>query len=312
MTDEPRERIDPVEEPDDTPAPVVTDSGVYGTPAPRVTLRDLEQTRYRGSATWLTGAVTVFAIAVAVWLMAFTTAQVTSPPVAGALIGRGIEAITGLESHLVLHEREIRIAAAAAPGADAPVAVPGFEVRGASLTRAQVEAGGPAEWHAALLDAAAEAVRRDGIDALALTDQATGGGWFSNAGGARLVMHVLSDSNHGVAVTLSWAAGIAAVAFGALVLYGGHGVGRLQALGVGLVLAAVPVGVTGLLSVLLIGFAGSDGSPLAETVSGMAGEVARAPLRNASTFGFLGLAIAVPALLARLILDRREPGLAAE
>lgn len=291
---------------DPPPAPVVSEEGVFGTPR-QMTVRDLERTRYRGSRPWLPMVVLAFALATAAWLTAFTTAQVTGPAVALPVIGRGLEALTGLESLLVMHQQEIEIAAAAATTPDAPVAVPGFEVRGATLARADVQAGGPAGWYPVLLDASAAAIHRDGIEVLALTNQATGGGWFSTPGGTRLLMHTLSDTNRGRAVFGSWLFGALALVLGGLVVLAGNSLGRFQALGVGLVLAAIPVAAGGLLGIAVVAFAGSDGSPLAETVSSMAGEVARAPLRNAITLAGLGLVIAVPALAARLVIDRMPP-----
>ncbi|MDP2327307.1 MAG: hypothetical protein Q8M79_04390 [Dehalococcoidia bacterium] len=308
-SDAPEEREASEDRFDPPPAPVVTEEGVYGTPR-QMTVRDLERTRYRGSRPWLATVVLAFALATAAWLTAFTTAQVTGPAVAIPVIGRGLEALTGLEALLVLHQQEIKIAAAAAPAPDAPVAVPGFEVRGATLTRAGVQAGGPADWYPVLLDASATAIHRDGIEVLALTNQATGGGWFSTPGGTRLLMHTLSDTNHGRAVFGSWLMGALALVLGGLVVLAGNSLGRIQALGVGLVLAAIPVAAGGLLGIAVVAFAGSDGSPLAETISSMAGEVARAPLRNAITLAGLGLVIAVPALAARLILERMPEPLA--
>ena len=85
-----------------------------------------------------------------------------------------------------------------------------------------------------------------------------------------------------------------------------------QSRGVGLVLAAVPVGVAGLAGMGLVAFAGSDGSALADSLSAMAAELARPPFRNALTLSFAGLAIAVPALIVRMVVERLQPDPLAE
>ncbi len=293
--------------PEPPPAPVYTDEGILGTVPERVTLRDLERSRYGDSSPWLATAVLAFAAATALWLATFTAAQVTGAAVAIPTIERGVEAFTGLRELLVLHEQEIGVAAAAAPADDTPIPVPGFEVPGVALTSVEALTGTPESWHASLRRAAAESVHRNGIDALALTPEATHGGWFSTPGGARAVMHLLSDSNHGLAVLISWPLGLIALALGVLVVLSARSLGRIQALGVGLFLAAIPVAVLGLAGMGLVAFVGSDGSPLADTFAEMAGAVARAPLRNALTMLGAGLLVSLPALAARTVLDRMQP-----
>lgn len=313
--DAPEEPLEPMPPPVrpryDPPAPVVMEEGVFGTPPSRMTLDDLERTRYHGSAPWISAAVIGFALAVMVWLAAYSAAQATGPTVALPVLERAVESLTGLRGLVTVQEPAIR-AAATAGDADAPIIVPGFEVPGVALTRAQVQEGSPDDWYASLLRASAEAVRQGGVEALAFSPDAETGGWFSTPGGARLLARMLSEDNHNRATMLLWPSAIASLLLGTLVFVAGHGLGRLQALGVGLVLAAVPVGVAGLAGMGIVAFAGSDGSPLANSLSAMAAELARTPFRNAITLAFAGLAIAVPALIVRFVVERLQPDPLAE
>lgn len=291
------------------PAPVVMDDDYEQYPLPRASLRDLERQRPRSDTPEFGArlAAVGLTLVAAAWLLAFTAQQVTSPGVALPVIQRGVDALTGLPALVVMHEEAIRTAAAQAPEPDSPVPVPGFEVQGIALTRAEVAAGGPAEWHRLLRERTALAIRQDGsISILAISGEPVDEGVFSTSGGVRRVMENLSESNHSTAGTVAWPLGLVALGFAALVLVFGGPFSRFTLAGFALFVAAVPVALAGLLAMGVVAFAGSDGSAIADDFHGMAATLARAPLTNALVLGGAGLLIAIPGWLAGAIFDRSQ------
>ncbi len=296
--------VEPEYEFESAPAPVVTDEGVYGTLPPRVTtvgrLRDYDRRESPPRDQWTRVAAGMLAMAVGLWLVLYSAAQVTGPAVAVPAIERVVESMTGLRPLLGLHEGEIRAAL------DDPAVIPGFQVEGVALSRAEVQAGDADEWHSTLLNRTAEAIYRDGPEVLSGGEELTGQGAFSTPGGARLLMRTLSEANHGRATLPLWPVGLVALASAAAVLALGSAFGRFSALGFALLVGAVPPILAGVLGVGLVAFIGSDGSALAQETSALAGDLVRAPIRNGMTVLVLAVVIIIPARVAGAIFARSQ------
>ncbi len=283
---------------DDRPAPVVSEEGTFGT-LPRSPRPFERGGGGRGASLWIVG--TVFAVLATVWLIALSASQLTDARVALAVHERGLAALTEIDALLALHVDDIVVAASGS----AEVTLPGFPVPGVTLTAAEAATGDAGIMRDALLARAAALVYEGGLEVMNDPDGlpiATS--TFSTAGGVRRVMELLSATNHERAGLVLWPAGIAALVAAAGLLALGRGPGRLIALGVALTAAGVMVLLfAGLIKVVVV-VAGSDGSTLAEAFAAMARTLTWLPARNALLLGAGGLAIVVPALVARVILDR--------
>lgn len=287
------------------PAPVVTDQGVYGTlPAPGMTLarlRDYERPQRPAREQWTRVAALVLALSMGLWLVLASASQATSQAVAIPAIERTVESMTGLEGLLELHADAIRA------GSEDPAVIPGFSATGVSLSRQEVQAGEPGQWHALLLERTASAIYHDGPGILSDGSEQSGAGTFSTTGGARLLMQTLSETNHGRSSLLLWPLGLVVLASAAAVLALGRAFARFATLGFTLLVAAVPALLVAVLGMGLVAFIGSDGSGLAQETNGLASDIVRTPLRNGVTLAVVGLVILILARIAGAVFARSRP-----
>lgn len=251
-------------------------------------------------------AATALAVASGLWLLALAASQVTGPTVAVPFLARTIAALGDVPSLLALHEPQVR-AAASRGGGEAPIAVPGFPVPGATLPRALARDGRPEEWAALLLSRAGEAAYERGPAVFATGDGAGSGGLFSTSRWVRVVMALMSSSTHAIARLAAWGLGLAALALGVLVLATVDGMRRFVTLGLALVggaaIAAI-AGFAGLAVAMVLGASG--GSAFVGEVGGLIRGVAWAPEYNAAWMALAGIALAAPAAAAVAWLARED------
>jgi hypothetical protein len=285
-------------------APVATEHGMFGTPpSPLLDEFDGLGSGTRRVAAWLIGIL--LAAAIALWLVALSASQATSELVALPAIERGIVALTDLDALLVAQSDEL----AAQAAAGGPVVVGGFPIRDLAIPVSEVMAGGELDidrLRAALLSRSALRVRASGVAAFEGGDEiAVGASMFSFGGGVKTLLEALSSDNHSTASVWLWPLGAACLALGALLLAAGSGFARFTALGVAMIIAAVPVALGSLALRLAVDVAAPGGGDLiVDEFVAIARQFTALPLRNALWTLAGGAAIVVPSLVLNAVFDR--------
>jgi len=275
-----------------TPAPVVTDEGVYGTlPDRERVFREYrrEERPWRDTLVRLAGMA--FAVAGGLWLALFSASEATSEQVARPALEALVETMVGLPGLLEVHEATIADATgdAEVPGYPLPVTIPAADVD-----------AGPVRWREVILEQTSALLYVEGPEAFG---ESEGGGTFSTSGGTRLLMSNLTESRHASFAFLVWPLGIAAVVAAIAIVAVGSAFLRFSALGLATATAAIPSIVVGALAWAIITFVGSDGSALAEQGHEIASDLAWLPIRNGVTFLVAGLTVALGARVASAVFN---------
>ncbi|MEX2081413.1 MAG: hypothetical protein WEC33_07325, partial [Dehalococcoidia bacterium] len=239
----------------------------------------------------------------------YSLKQQAAEPAATNVLEEGIAATTDID--LLLAEELPALRERAAEGDDALLAVPGFPIA-VFLTANEVLSLEEEEIRARLLSEAASVVYVQGFDAF----DATGSQslpFFSAEGMAYRLMDRLDARTEDRAGLLSLVLAAAAAGAGVLVFAMGDGLGRFRALGLPLVLGAIP----GILATLLfkglfsaLGGGDSYSSDLLTIVNALADVALRNYVIVASLGGFTIAIGSLLALLDRRLLGSRAPNLA--
>ena len=291
---------------EDGPAPVATEQGMFGQPP--VVVEALEESGAgagRRLLLWLVGAL--LAAAAALWLTVLTVAQATAEEGALGALERSVAALTDLEALLDLQLEAVQEQADAGAAKLAP---PGFPIRDTAVQTSEVQREDGTidrlRLRDELLRIGASRVYMRGVDAFREGDAAPQrASRLSLSGGIRALLNGLSSDNHDTAVVWLWPLGGACLLLGALLLALSAGFGRFLALGVALVVAAIPVLLAGLVARVALEFvdAGPDDRLAAEFVA-IGRHLAGLPVRNALWLGAAGIALALPAALLGALFDR--------
>ncbi len=287
------------------PAPVVTEAGEYGQ-LPALYEDDPElygggEGDLRRSLTWT--AAVALAVVGALWALAFTAERATSPSIALPFHERSIEALTGLEGLLLIHEDRIRDTAEGAAPPET-IDVPGYPVQGIGLAASEVHGEERDTWHALLLARSAEAAYQDGLAIFHEDGAPEIGGIFTTSGAIARIVNTLSADRHAQASRAAELLGYGALALIAATVLVGRGVQRFVAVGGALVAAAGLVALGGLLAMAAVAFLTPGNSALADEFTSMANELARMPLRAALYLGAGGILILLPAAIVGYVLSR--------
>jgi hypothetical protein len=286
------------------PAPVATEQGMFGTPpSPLLDEFDGLGGGTRRVAAWLMGVL--LAGVIALWLVVLSASQATSETVALPAIERGIVALTDLDALLAVQSEQL--AAQAATGE--PVVVGGFPVRDLAVPASEAMTDGAFDLdllRAAVLGRSALRVYASGVAAFEGGDEiAEGASIFSFGGGVKTLLESLSSDNHSTASVWLWPLGAACLALGALLLAAGSGFTRFTALGVALIVAAVPVALGSLALRLIVDVAAPGGGDvIVDEFVAIARQFTALPLRNALWTLGGGIAIVVPSLVLNAVFDR--------
>jgi len=302
-------RDEPPVDPSDHPAPVVTETGTFGTLPEDEPLPDLGGDGWLRSLALRTVSFALFVVAAA-WLLVLSAHQVTDRVVAIPALERGVAALTELDALLLMH-RDAIAAAGASRAADpvARVEVPGFPIAAATLTAVEARDLGAEEQRALVLERAATAIYERGVDAL-LVDGGTAvdAGMLSAEGFAGRLLSALTAGTHERVGEWLRVIGLVAIGLAAGVLLLGRGFGRFGALALPL-LGAAALGVAAAFALrLAAAVAGGEGD-LANELSAIAQGLAWTPARNASWFAAAAAAVALPAMLGGLLLGARDDDL---
>lgn len=307
VTGEGRARRD--DPPGDTgsPAPVVTDQGAYGD-LPRLyeeyeELGAGDESDWRRSLTWI-GAVAL-AIIGAAWALTFTAERATSPTVALPFHERAIEALTGLDGLLVVHEDAIRDTAEGAAPPET-IDVPGFPVRGIGLAAFEVHEEDRETWHALLIERSARAAYRDGLAIFHDESAPETGGIFTTSGSIARMVDTLSEDRHAQAERASTLIAYVVLALVAAVALAGRGTQRFVAVGGSLIAAAGLVAIGGLITMAAVALLAPSGGTLADEFTSMATTLARMPLWAALYLAIGGGLILIPAAVMSYVLRAFE------
>lgn len=278
---------------------------MIGTPPPSPSLDQFDDLGggTRRVAAWLIGIL--LAGAVALWLVVLSASQATSTTVALPAIRRGIVALTDLDALLEVQSEELAAQAAAGEA----ITVGGFPIREVAVPAGEVTAGGEFDLgrlREAVLSRSARRVYASGVAAFEGGDEiAAGASIFSFSGGVKTLLNALSSDNHSTAAVWLWPLGAACLALGALLLAAGAGFGRFIALGIALIVAAVPVALGSLALRLVVDVAAPGGGDLiVDEFVAIARQFTALPLRNALWMLGGGVAIVVPSLVLNAVFDR--------
>ncbi len=289
----------------ETPAAAVaTEHGMIGTPpAPPLERFDDPGGGARRMAAWLIAVL--LAAAVALWLVVLSASQATSEAIALPAIERGIVALTGLDALIEVQGEQLAAQAAAGEA----VSVGGFPVREIAIPAGEVTVDGEFDrerLREAVLSLSARRVYASGVAAFEGGEEiAAEASMFSFAGGIKTLLEALSSDNHSTASVWLWPLGAACLVLGALLLAAGAGFGRFIALGVVLIVAAVPVALGSLALRLAVDVAAPGGGDLiVDEFVAIARQFAALPLRNALWTLGGGVAILAPSMVLNALFDR--------
>ncbi|MSQ41840.1 MAG: hypothetical protein EXR65_02235 [Dehalococcoidia bacterium] len=233
------------------------------------------------------------AIAVALWLGAFSLAQASSERVALPALERTAAALTQLDALVELHAQTLQEAADSGATALLP---PGFPIRDAAVPARAVVRDGRVDL-ALLRDTlrrnAARLLYERGADAFTPPD---GDGGLRSTGLLRALLRMAGSGTHELALALSWLLGAVAATLAAALLAVTPGPRRLRALGRALLGAAAIVFAAALVAraALALGSADEGDTLFAEALA-IAQGLLTLPLRDALWVALAGAALTLPA-----------------
>jgi hypothetical protein len=261
-----------------------------------------EPTRREG-AKWFAGVILVFTLAA--FIAALSLFQATSEGTAERAHQRALATLTEIDLVIERNYEALQLQAETAQIGE-PVLLAGFPVR-VPLMRDEVLGSEPEELRTLLLERGADRLYEDGTAALRDEAEAAGTvGMLSVAGITDRGLGLLRERNHTVFGFATIVLGAATLALAALVVALSRGFGRIGSAGVAMAAAAVPVIiVTGAMHLYARNAGSRDGRFIAKEFAGIVEELTWIPVRNGLAFGMAGALLAIAALVAGRMLERR-------
>ena len=191
----------------------------------------------RGAFQWLFG--TLFALSLIAFFLVINAMQLTSPSTAQRILSRAVADLTEIDAMLPTIQADLAEEAQASQK-DA-VTVPHFPMA-VDVSREEATTISMAELRSLLLSEAAAAIYKDGMSVWAEADPEAKQNidLLSPEGGVQRGLGLLSDDNHHALRIAAIVLGLISFILGGLVFVSTKGMGRLVALGAGLLGAAVP------------------------------------------------------------------------
>lgn len=191
----------------------------------------------RGAFQWLFG--TLFALSLIAFFLVINAVQLTSPGTAQRILSRAVADLTEIDASLPTIQADLAETAQASQK-DA-VTVPHFPMA-VEVSREEATTISTAELRSLLLSEAAEAIYKDGMSVWAEADPEAKQNidLLSPEGGVQRGLGLLSDDNHHALRIAAIVLGLISFILGGLVFVSTKGMGRVVALGAGLLGAAVP------------------------------------------------------------------------
>ena len=262
----------------------------------------------RGAFQWLFGIL--FALSLIAFFLAINAMQLTSPGTAQRILSRAVADLTEIDASLPTIQADL--AETAQTSEEATVTVPHFPLA-VELPRAEAATISAAELRSRLLSEAAHAIYKDGMSVWALADPEAKQDIdvLSPEGGVQRGLGFLSDDNHQALRIAAIVLGLISVVLGGLVFVSTQGMGRLVALGAGLLGAAVPSLVTAV-AVRFAFFTASEDQDdyLLARLLDLGNDAAWLALRNYTILTLVGLWLVVLGL-GLVLLEMRQRAIAA-
>jgi len=191
----------------------------------------------RGAFQWLFG--TLFALSLIAFFLVINAVQLTSPGTAQRILSRAVADLTEIDAMLPTIQADLAETAQASQK-DA-VTVPHFPMA-VEVSREKATIISTAELRSRLLSEAAAAIYKDGMSVWAEADPEAKQNidLLSPEGGVQRGLGLLSDDNHHALRIAAIVLGLISFILGGLVFVSTKGMGRVVALGAGLLGAAVP------------------------------------------------------------------------
>jgi hypothetical protein len=245
----------------------------------------------RGAFQWLFGIL--FALSLIAFFFVINAMQLTSSGTAQRILSRAVADLTEIDAALPTIQADL--AEAAQTSQEATVTVPHFPLA-VELPRAEAATISTAELRSRLLSEAARAIYKDGMSVWALADPEAKQhiDFLSPEGGVQRGLGFLSDDNHQALRIAAIVLGLISVVLGGLVFVSTQGMGRLVALGAGVLGAAVPSLVTAV-AVRFAFFTASEDQDdyLLARLLDLGNDAAWLALRNYTILTLLGLWLVV-------------------
>lgn len=245
----------------------------------------------RGAFQWLFGIL--FALSLIAFFLAINAMQLTSSGTAQRILSRAVADLTEIDASLPTIQADL--AETAQTSEEATVTVPHFPLA-VEVSREEAATISAAELRSRLLSEAAEAIYKDGMSVWALADPEAKQDIdvLSPEGGVQRGLGFLSDDNHQALSIAAIVLGLISVVLGGLVFVSTQGMGRLVALGAGLLGAAVPSLVTAV-AVRFAFFTASEDQDdyLMARLLDLGNDAAWLALRNYTILTLLGLWLVV-------------------
>ena len=264
----------------------------------------------RGAFQWLFGIL--FALSLIAFFLVINAMQLTSPGTAQRILSRAVADLTEIDASLPTIQADL--AETAQTSQEATVTVPHFPLA-VELPRAEAATISTAELRSRLLSEAAQAIYKDGMSVWALADPEAKQDidLLSPEGGVQRGLGLLSDDNHHALRIAAIVLGLISFILGGLVFVSTKGMGRVVALGAGLLGAAVP----SLVAAVAVRFAFRTASEdqedyLMARLLDLGNDAAWLALRNYTILTLLGLWLVVLGVgLVLLEIRQREASSAA-
>ena len=257
----------------------------------------------RGALQWLFGIL--FALSLIAFFLVVNGVQLTSSGTAQRILSRAVADLTEIDA--VLPTIQADLVEAAQASEEATVTVPHFPLP-VELPREEAATISAAELRSLLLSESAEAIYKEGMSAWALADPEAEQDIdvFSPEGGVQRGLGFLSDDNHQALRIAAIVLGLISLALGALFLISTQGMGRLVALGAGVLGAAVP----SLLAAVAVRFAFRTASEdqkdyMLMRLLDLGNDAAWLTLRNYTILTLVGLGLVLVGL-ALVLLEMRQ------
>jgi hypothetical protein len=191
----------------------------------------------RGAFQWLFG--TLFALSLIAFFLVINAVQLTSPGTAQRILSRAVADLTEIDAMLPTIQADLAEEAQASQ--EDAVTVPHFPMA-VEVSREEATTISTAELRSLLLSEAAAAIYKDGMSVWAEADPEAKQNidFLSPEGGVQRGLGLLNDDNHGALRIAAIVLGLISFILGGLVFVSTKGMGRLVALGAGLLGAAMP------------------------------------------------------------------------
>jgi hypothetical protein len=257
----------------------------------------------RGALQWLFG--TLFALSLIGFFLVINGIQLTSSGTAQRILSRATADLTEIDAMLPTIQADLAEAAEASE--EDTIVVPDFPIA-VELPREEVATISRAELRSLLLSEAAEAIYKDGMSVWAAADPEAEQhiDVLSPEGGVYRGLGFLSDDNHHALNIAAIVLGLISLALGGLFFVSTQGMGRIVALGAGLLGAAVP----SLMGAVAVRFAFRTASEdqkdyMLMRLLDLGNDVAWLTLRNYTILTLVGLGLVLVGL-GLVLLEMRQ------